>query len=112
MLMATGIGFALLGCGPKVDCQVPQKVSYALEVAPVIEANCFTCHAPDVYKKKASRVKLYDYEHLREKAESGLLMGSVKHEKGFIAMPYKKGVKIDTCDIALLQAWVDQGMQP
>lgn len=104
---------SMIACSgaPEQTCNIPESVTYNETVSKLIEKNCFQCHAPDVYKKKASRNKIFDYEGLKEKAEAGILMGSVKHLPGFIAMPYRKGVKIDSCDIEILQRWVDQGMK-
>lgn len=96
---------------PKIDCKAPKAISYKKDIAPVIEEKCFICHAPDVYKRKASRNKIYDYNSLKEMGESGQLVGSITHAQGFIAMPYKKGTKIDTCSIALISSWVSTGMK-
>lgn len=96
---------------PKIDCSVPETLSYVKDIAPIIEAKCFKCHAPDVYKKKASRNKIFDYESLKEMGESGQLIGSITHARGFIPMPYRKGTKIDTCSIAILSQWVTTGMK-
>ena len=106
--------FTLTSCSSeaKVDvCEKPKDVTYSNKVASLIEEKCYSCHAPDVYKKKASRVKIFDYKSLKKQAEKGVLMGSVNHEKGYVAMPYKKGVKIDTCSRLVLQTWIDQGMK-
>ena len=46
----------------KVNCTTPEIPSYTKDIAPVIEAKCFMCHAPDVYKKKAYYKKIYSYE--------------------------------------------------
>ena len=94
-----------------VACNLPETVSYTENIAPLIEEKCFKCHAEEVYKQKASRNKIYTYESLREKAEGGILMGSLTHQKGYIAMPYKMGKKIDTCSIALIGKWVTTGMK-
>ena len=98
-------------CKKKPACATPEQVSYTKDVAPVIEAKCFMCHAPDVYKRKASRNKIFNYKSLKKMAESGQLMGSITHAQGFIAMPYKKGSKIDTCSIAIIDKWVKTGMK-
>jgi len=111
LLAAVTILFTLASCGAKDECGLPEAVTYTKDIAPVIEAKCFMCHAPDVYKKKASRNKIFDYKSLKKMAESGQLIGSITHAKGFIAMPYKKGVKIDTCSIAIIDKWVKTGMK-
>ncbi len=96
---------------PKINCETPKVISYSKDIAPVIETKCFMCHAPDVYKKKASRNKIFNYKSLKKMASSGQLIGSITHAKGFIAMPYKKGTKIDTCSISLISKWIDTGMK-
>lgn len=100
----------LVGCGQK-PCPLPEQVTYTKEIAPLIEAQCFLCHAPEVYKTKASRNKIFDYSSLKAMGESGQLVGSITHATGFIAMPYRKGVKIDSCSIELIKKWVTTGMK-
>ena len=112
-LLFSAIIIVLSSCNskPKLNCKTPEVISYSKDVAPVIEAKCFMCHAPDLYKKKASRNKIFNYKSLKKMAESGQLIGAITHAKGFIAMPYKKGTKIDTCSIALISKWVNSGMK-
>lgn len=95
--------------GPK--CELSDNITYTKDIAPLIEVKCFKCHGPDVYKKKASRNKIYDYSSLKKMATSGFLMGSITHKQGFIAMPYKANQKIDTCSISLIQKWIETGMK-
>jgi len=101
----------LASCSNQPKCDLPNAISYQKDIAPVIEEKCFLCHAPDVYKKKASRNKIFDYPSLKKMGESGQLIGSITHAQGYIAMPYKKGVKIDTCAILLISKWVNSGMK-
>ncbi|MCK8523360.1 hypothetical protein M0D21_17395 [Aquimarina sp. D1M17] len=107
----TSILLLLVSCSKVPDCNLPETVHYNSHVADLIEIHCFKCHAQDVYKEKASRVKIFNYETLREMGESGQLMGSVTHKTGYIAMPYKRESKIDSCTIELLKKWVETGMQ-
>ncbi len=101
----------LNSCKDKVSCQIPKEVTYTNQIKTIIETDCFLCHAPDVYKTKASRNKIFDYESLKKSGKSGVLVGSITHAAGYIAMPYKKGVKIDSCNIELIKKWVQTGMQ-
>ncbi len=101
---------AFFSCQQKNQCEIAEVITYEKDVAPVIEAKCFMCHAPDVYKKKASRVKIYDYKSLLAVANDKRLLGSIKHLEGFIAMPYKKDKKIDKCSILLIEKWVNSGL--
>jgi len=114
MLICFFVSFQLLvSCKgeSKPVCDTPKDITYTNQVAPLIEQQCFMCHAPDVYKTKASRNKIFDYPSLKKMGESGQLIGSITHAKGFIAMPYRKGTKIDSCSIALIKQWVAQGMK-
>lgn len=101
----------LQSCKQKPLCDLPNEVTYTQTVAPLIEAKCFMCHSQEVYKTKASRNKIYNYESLKKMASSGILMGAITHQKGFIAMPYRKNEKIDTCAIATIAKWVETGMK-
>ncbi|GAA3509720.1 hypothetical protein GCM10022393_23160 [Aquimarina addita] len=105
--------FIVLSCkdNTKEICNITDDVNYTNHIASLVETHCFTCHAPDVYKKKASRNKIFDYASLKKMAESGQLIGSITHAPGFIAMPYRKGVKIDSCAIEVMKKWVVTGMK-
>lgn len=94
-----------------VICETPEEVSYTQTIAPLIEAKCFKCHAEASYKYKASRVKIYNYESLKKRAEDGSLLGAITHQKGFVPMPFRKGEKIDTCSIAAIATWINTGMK-
>ncbi len=98
-------------CNEAPTCNIPEKVSYSTKISNLIEIHCFKCHAEDVYKEKASRVKIYTYETLKKMGESGQLVGSINHDPGFIAMPYRKNQKIDSCDIETIKKWVATGME-
>ncbi|WP_010179918.1 hypothetical protein [Aquimarina agarilytica] len=102
-----------IGCNkkPKVVCATSDNVTYTKDIAPIIEVKCFKCHDAKSYKTKASHNKIYDYPSLKKMAESGLLMGSLTHKKGFIPMPYRAKQKIDTCAIALIASWINTGMK-
>ncbi len=101
----------VVSCNTAPTCNTSESVSYTSNIAPLIEVQCFKCHAKDVYKEKASRVKIYTYETLKKMGESGQLVGSITHAKGYIAMPYRKGSKIDSCDIETIKKWVSTGMK-
>ncbi len=103
----------LVSCNKKDKpiCDIPKDITYKNQIASVIEIQCFKCHAEDVYKEKASRSKIFDYTSLKKMGESGQLVGSITHAQGYIAMPYRKETKIDSCTIELIKTWVDLGMK-
>jgi len=93
---------------PVVECGLSETVSYKTDVVPILEANCYSCHNEEDYGHKADGHKLYTYESIKEEADEGDLVGSILHQKGYIGMPYRKE-KIDTCDLAVIIKWVEQG---
>lgn len=101
----------LESCSKVPACDTPEEVTYEAQIKTVIEAKCFLCHAPEVYKTKASRVKIHDFESLKAMGASGQLVGSISHSEGYIAMPYRKKEKIDSCAIELIKYWVTTGMK-
>ncbi|WP_025739650.1 hypothetical protein [Aquimarina pacifica] len=104
------VTFLISSCKKEETCDIPQEITYTKQIASMVETECFLCHAPDVYKKKASRNKIFDYPSLKKMGESGQLIGSITHAKGYIAMPYRKNKKIDSCAIEVFKKWVDLGM--
>ncbi len=111
-LLITLLVISLYSCKEKgPECPIPEDITYTNTIANLVETKCFMCHAPDVYKTKASRMKMYDYASLKKATESGQLMGSITHTKGYIPMPYRKNEKIDTCSIVLFQQWIAGGMK-
>lgn len=112
-IIALSIICFVIACGNKKgkDCNIDTPITYTSHVEGIIKTNCFECHSKEVFKVKAARNKIYDYKSLKNMAESGILFGSLNHEEGFIPMPYKKGHKIDECDIQTIKAWIDSGLK-
>ncbi|MCA8832107.1 hypothetical protein [Hymenobacter pini] len=90
---------------PAVVCNTPTTVSYALNITPLLDRNCRSCHNAVLL---SGNVNLEDYNEVQARAKSGLLMGVVTHAPGFQQMP-QGGAKLSDCDIALLQQWVTAG---
>lgn len=76
------------------------------DVQPIIEKNCYKCHsgnAPD------DLFNLETYSQVKEKGEAGKLFGAINHLPGFTAMP-RKAPKLQGCDLAKLNSWINSGM--
>ncbi|MDX1408521.1 MAG: hypothetical protein R3330_10320 [Saprospiraceae bacterium] len=80
-------------------------ISYTQNIVPIIEANCLTCH--DILSQNGN-VVLDGYENVKQYADSGELLGTIRHEPGFSAMPQGTS-KLPKCSIDRIQAWVDAG---
>lgn len=84
------------------------QVTYNKDVAPIFNQNCATseCHSA---AQAAAGFVLDDYINSRLAAMGGRLIGSIKHQSGFSAMP-KGGSKLNNEDIQIINCWVEAGM--
>lgn len=80
-------------------------VSYASDVSQILTSNCTSCHNQ---QSASGGVMLHDYENVKVHAESGSLLGSIKHEAGYSNMPQGQE-KLPECNIAIIEAWVNDG---
>ena len=83
-------------------------VSYSLSIKPIIEKNCYACHSDASSIIYGNGINLEGHSNLKNLTNVGLVIGNIKHEPGFIAMP-KGGPKLSTCEIAKIEAWVNKG---
>lgn len=90
---------------PTETCTTPAVVSYSLNISPLLERNCRSCHNAVLL---SGGVNLEPVTEVQARAKSGLLMGVVTHAPGFKQMP-QGGARLSDCDIALLQQWVTAG---
>ena len=89
---------------PPDTCQIT-TATYLTDVKPILQRNCYTCHASAI---KEGGVILDTYEGVKHLAGRNL-MAVINHEPGYPQMP-KGGEKLPACDIAKIQKWVDTGM--
>ncbi|MDU0370829.1 hypothetical protein ACFPAF_10525 [Hymenobacter endophyticus] len=90
---------------PVQPCTTPTTVSYALNISPLLDRNCRSCHNSVLL---TGNVNLDNLSEIQTRAKTGQLMGVVTHAPGFQQMP-QGGAKLSDCDIALLQQWVTAG---
>jgi hypothetical protein len=92
---------------PVTTCNIPETVSFATNVAPVIQSNCFSCHNNGF---RLGNVSLEGFANVKAVAQSGKLLGVITHSAGFPAMP-KGAAKLNACDIKTIEKWVQSGSQ-
>lgn len=80
-------------------------VSYSRDVWPVISSNCTSCHSGGAPQ---GNVSLENYDDIVVAADNGSLLGVIRHEDGWSPMP-KGGGKLNDCNIALIETWVNNG---
>lgn len=86
------------------DCDTT-NVSYANDVWPVINTNCTSCHSGVA---ASGNVNLENYNQIKTHAQSGALLGSIKHENNWSPMP-KGGNMLPDCNIMKIEAWTVLG---
>ena len=79
------------------------NVTYPGIVYPILEAYCISCHSGTT---PAGALDFTDFNDLAFVAQSGSLLGSIKHLPDYSPMP-KDGDKISACEIALIEIWVN-----
>ena len=88
-----------------VPCVIPDNVSYATDIVPILEANCYDCHTTS---SNSSGVLLDNYDALVFYAQNGYLYGNITHAPGYNPMP-DGGGKLSDCTIATIKKWIDSG---
>lgn len=86
------------------DCDTT-VFTYAAAIAPLVSNYCKGCHNP---ASLGGGIDLSTYAGVKAIAQNGKLMGSIRHQAGFIAMP-QGGTKLSECKITQFQKWVDAG---
>ncbi|MBS0265144.1 MAG: DUF1549 domain-containing protein [Planctomycetes bacterium] len=112
---------ACCGFGTRVSRadEPDRKVDYTADVKPILVRHCVNCHGAD---KQKSGLRLDSPELARKGGDSGpaievgksaesLLMQAIRGAEGVSAMPPKGQPRLTDDEIAILQAWIDQGAQ-
>jgi mono/diheme cytochrome c family protein len=92
---------------PLANCPDTANVSFAANVRPLLQANCFSCHGNGASE---GNISLDTYDHVKQVAISGRLLGSISHSQGFAPMPLGAG-KLNDCNINEISTWIREGTQ-
>ena len=87
-----------------IDCDTT-NISFSGTVWPIIQNRCFGCHSG---ASPSGGIRLESHANLVAVANSGELMGAIRHEAGFSPMP-QNGQKLSDCNITQIQLWVNDG---
>ena len=85
------------------------NMKYAADVVPILQQHCYSCHATGS-NGGSGGISLDSYSDLRKWADNGFLLGNVRHDPGFVGMPYMQA-KLDSCTINKIVSWVKNGSQ-
>ncbi|MBM3404655.1 MAG: hypothetical protein FJY10_07165 [Bacteroidetes bacterium] len=81
------------------------NVSFATDIWPVIQTYCYGCHSGN---NPSYGISLTNHATIATVANGGRLLGSIRHEQGYFAMP-KGGNKLSACNIAMIKQWILDG---
>src|SRR5438132_9764792 len=95
-----------LACLSPLGGGEPKKIDFVHDIAPIIKARCAECHTNGKYKAGVSFDTREDL--LKSKAKSELVKRITSNDPD-VRMP-PKGKPLGAKEIALLKAWVEQGV--
>ena len=87
------------------DCDL-SDITFSQSVWPIIQNSCTGCHSG---ASPQGGISLTNYDEVVLIAQSGALLGVIKHEPGFVPMPFN-GQQLSDCQIDTIEDWVDQGL--
>lgn len=87
------------------DCDTT-NVTFAISINPIIQTKCTGCHSTAV---PLGGVVLETYADIKASGDNGSLMGTILNNPGYNLMP-PSGGKLPTCEIDMIQKWIDNGM--
>ena len=74
----------------------------------IVQENCLSCHSNSSANTLGGSVKLEDFNDIKNYADNGKLLGSIKHKSSYSAMP-KNGAKLSDCKISQIENWINSG---
>ena len=90
--------------GP-LECN-PTDVSYSNDIAPIMANYCNNCHNQGT---QSGGVRTGIFSELKLVADNGRLLGSIKHDNGYTAMP--QGIDpLSSCNISTINVWITEGV--
>lgn len=85
------------------NCDI-EIITFSETIDPILDQNCKSCH----YSGNGTGITLDTYDDIQDVAESGKLLGAIKHLPGYDPMP--QGGKLDDCSINQIETWISNGI--
>lgn len=100
----------LVGCTyetglPQSPCAELEVVSFAGDILPLLDTHCNACHSAS----GGSGLNLTAYDDVAESALEGSLIERLKLPESNIQLMPQGGPPLPECDIALFEAWANNG---
>lgn len=90
-----------------VTCDTTNS-TYTAVVAPIIKANCASCHASTVANMSGAGIVLDNYTSLKPYVTNNYLLNSIVQNGAVPPMPLNMP-KMDACSIKKIAAWINRG---
>lgn len=87
------------------------NTSYVVNVTPILESFCYTCHGDADYMTLGGNIKLEGHANVSAVVSNGTLMSSISHDGGISTPMPKSGNKLVDCNIAIIRQWINEGAQ-
>ena len=81
------------------------NVTYSSTIRPIIQNSCLGCHSG---ASPSGGIRLETHSDVVAVVTNGKLLGTIRHEQGYSAMP-KNGAKLDDCYITQIEKWINNG---
>jgi len=91
----------------ETNCNI-ENLSFSTTVTEILSSRCYGCHNNANANTYGEGIKLEDYTDVKNAVDGGRLLGSIKQEPGFAAMPIG-AAKLDDCKISQIEAWINAG---
>ncbi|MDQ3142246.1 MAG: hypothetical protein M3Q56_08365 [Bacteroidota bacterium] len=82
-----------------------ENVSYSKDVVPILQANCYVCHASSV---RLGTIDVEGYDDVKILADNGRLLGAISHSPNFKPMP-QGNAKLPSILIKKIEIWILEG---
>ncbi|HMQ60134.1 MAG TPA: hypothetical protein PKE06_05655 [Flavilitoribacter sp.] len=81
------------------------SVTYNKTVVGIFQGWCYACHSGN---NPVGVIRLETYSQVKPYVDNGQILGTIRHDSGFLAMP-DGGGKIPSCDIKQIEKWISNG---
>lgn len=112
-----GVGFMSSCYYDKKDQIYPQvkvsacdtiNITYTNVVAPILNANCNSCHSTSVANKSGAGIVLDNYTSVKIYVANKQLLNSIL-QNGIVPPMPLNAAKLDACTINKISAWINRG---
>jgi len=85
-------------------CDTTGTIGYTSHIKSIIDLSCASCHGAT---NPSGGIELLTASDVQTVAKSGKLLGAVKRQSGYTAMP--PAYALSTCEVRQIELWINQG---